>query len=131
MSSTASAETAESRLARVKRIGSMILTHIGRKSGKAYQVRIWFTVDGDHINLQTMNMKRQWIHNVLANPKVSLRIGDEVFEGSATPVTDPSDMQRIVELMKRKYPISLPYLWLKKQPAGAFHVCLEQAGSRA
>jgi deazaflavin-dependent oxidoreductase (nitroreductase family) len=109
------------RLARVAGKSNVTLTHYGRKSGKPYQVTIWFTVDGDHINLQTMSMQRQWPRNVLANGRVSLRIGDETFEGTATPV-DPAEMPRIVTLMKKKYPISLPYLWIKKRPAGAFHV---------
>jgi deazaflavin-dependent oxidoreductase (nitroreductase family) len=115
------------RLARVARKSTTTLTHTGRKSGKPYRVTIWFTVDGDQINLQTMNMKRQWVANVLANPKVSLRIGDEVFEGTARPVTAPSEMQGVVALMRRKYPISIPYLWIKKQPAGAFRVTLTAA----
>jgi deazaflavin-dependent oxidoreductase (nitroreductase family) len=109
------------RLARVARKSNVTLTHYGRKSGKPYQVTIWFTVDDDHINLQTMSMQRQWPRNVLANGRVSLRIGDETFEGTATPV-EPAQMSRIVALMKKKYPIALPYLWIKKQPAGAFHV---------
>jgi deazaflavin-dependent oxidoreductase (nitroreductase family) len=109
------------RLARVASKSNLTLTHYGRKSGKPYEVTIWFTVDGDHINLQTMSMQRQWPRNVLANGRVSLRIGDETFEGTATSV-DAAEMPRIVALMKKKYPISLPYLWIKKQPAGAFHV---------
>lgn len=112
------------RLAKIADKSTVRLTHIGRKSGKPYRVTIWFTVDGDHINLQTMNMKRQWIANVLANPKVSLKIGDEIFEGTVKQVTEPQAMQRVVQLMKRKYPISIPYLWIKKQPDGAFHVAL-------
>jgi deazaflavin-dependent oxidoreductase (nitroreductase family) len=114
------------RLARVARTRTTTVTHYGRATGKPYQVKIWFTVDGDHINLQTMDMRRQWIRNVLANPKISLRIGDEVLEGEATKVSDPNQMKRVVELMKRKYPISLPYLWIKKQPDGAFKVSIRQ-----
>jgi deazaflavin-dependent oxidoreductase (nitroreductase family) len=124
MTDTTRSDSLATRLARISRKSTATLTHIGRKSGKAYKVTIWFTVDGDHINLQTMNMKRQWIANVLANPKISLNIGGEVFEGTAKQVTSPDDMKRVVQLMKRKYPISLPYLWLKKQPDGAFHVTL-------
>jgi deazaflavin-dependent oxidoreductase (nitroreductase family) len=112
------------RLARVARATTTVLTHHGRKSGKPYHVTIWFTIDADHINLQTMNVRRQWVANVLANPKVSLRIGEETFEGIAKPVSAADEMRRVVELMKRKYPISLPYLWIKKQPAGAFRVTL-------
>jgi deazaflavin-dependent oxidoreductase (nitroreductase family) len=110
------------RLAALKRARTTLLTHYGRKTGKPYQVTIWFLVDGDHIYLVTMDMGRQWIRNVLATPKVSLQIRDEAFEGDATQVTDPVEMKRVVELLKRKYPISLPYLWVKKQPDGAFRV---------
>ena len=121
---TESSESLGARLARLDRVRTVVLTHHGRKSGKPYDVRIWFTVDGDRVNLQTMNVERQWVRNVLVHPKVSLRIGDELFEGDATPVTDPGAMKRVVELMKKKYPIARPYLWFKKQPAGAFHVAL-------
>jgi hypothetical protein len=112
------------RLAQVSRARTTTVTPYGRTSGKPYQVKIWFTVDGDHINLQTMDMRRQWIQNVLKNPRISLRIADEVFEGDVTPVSDPKEMNRVVELMKRKYPISLPYLWIKKRLPGAFKVSL-------
>lgn len=115
-------DTLVARLSFVQRIKTTTVTHYGRKSGKPYQVKIWFTVDGDHINLHTMDMKRQWTRNVLANPQISLRIAGNVFEGKATQITDPEEMKRVVQLMKRKYPISIPYLWLKKRPDGAFRV---------
>jgi deazaflavin-dependent oxidoreductase (nitroreductase family) len=110
------------RLAALNRTRTTVLTHYGRKTGKPFQVTIWFLVDGDHIYLVTMNMERQWTRNVLVTPRVSLRIGDEAIEGDATQVTDPVEMKRVVELMKKKYLISLPYLWIKKQPDGAFRV---------
>jgi hypothetical protein len=53
------AESTEQRLARVRRVKTTTVTHYGRKSGKPFEVTIWFTVDGDHINLHTMNVKRQ------------------------------------------------------------------------
>ena len=59
---------------------------------------------------------------------VGFRIGNETFEGRATQVTEPTEMKRVVALMKKKYPISLPYLWLKGQPDGAFGVAIEQVG---
>jgi deazaflavin-dependent oxidoreductase (nitroreductase family) len=113
------------RLARLDRTKTVVLTHHGRKSGKAYEVRIWFLADGDHVYLATQNMERQWTRNVQANPKVSLRIGNDVLEGEVTPVSDPGEMKRVVELMKKKYPIARPYLWIKKKPDGAFRVRLQ------
>ena len=122
-------ETLEQRLARIERVKTTTITHHGRKSGKPYEVTIWFTVDGDHINLYTMNMKRQWTQNVQVNPKILLRIGNERFTGDVRKITDASEMKHVVKLMRRKYPVSIPYLWFKKQPDGAFHVRLEGAAA--
>jgi deazaflavin-dependent oxidoreductase (nitroreductase family) len=112
----------ETRLERVGTKATCVLTHRGRNTGKPYQVMIWFTADGDHVHLQTMNVKRQWVRNLIANPKVSLRIGDETFEGTARALDDGPEMQRVVQLMRKKYPIAIPYLWWKKRPDGAFRV---------
>ena len=122
-------ESLAARLARLPRVWTTILTHHGRKSGKPYKVTIWFTVDRDHVNLQTMNMERRWVRNVLAGGKVSLQIGDRVFEGEATQVTGGPEMARVVELMKQKYWVARPYLWLKKRPDGAFHVRIVSEGA--
>ncbi|HUK89978.1 MAG TPA: hypothetical protein VLZ81_06225 [Blastocatellia bacterium] len=37
------------------------LTHYGRKSGKAYEVTIWFVAAGDTVYLATMNVNRQCV----------------------------------------------------------------------
>ena len=115
-------------LASLDRTKTVLLTHYGRKSGKPYEVRIWFTVDGDHVNLQTMNVERQWVRNVTANGKVALQIGSTVLDGTATPVAEAADMARVAELMGKKYLVARPYLWLKKRPDGAFHVKVTPRG---
>jgi deazaflavin-dependent oxidoreductase (nitroreductase family) len=102
------------------------LTHYGRKSGKPYQVTIWFLADGDQVFLTTMNMARQWTQNVQKRPEIELEIGGERFKAKVEAVvSDDAEMKRVVELMKRKYPISRPYLWIKGRPDGAFRVKLE------
>jgi len=62
---------------------------------------------------------------VQANPRVTLTIGGERFTGTARLVSDASEMARVVELLKRKYWLARPYLWIKKRPAGAFRVDLD------
>jgi hypothetical protein len=79
-------------------------------------------VDADTLYLTTMNMKRQWTQNVQANRDVAIRIGPETFVGEASVIAEPSEMARVVGLLKKKYWFSRPYLWLKKQPDGAFRV---------
>src|SRR5215510_9794271 len=52
------------RLARLAGCSTLRLQHQGRTSGKPYEVKIWFVVDGDTILLTTMNRGRQWVRNV-------------------------------------------------------------------
>jgi len=121
--------SASERLARVAGRRTTRLTHYGRKSGKPYRVTIWFLVDGASVYLTTMNMKRQWTQNVQSRPDIELEIGGESFRGRVDVVKSDADMQRVVELMKRKYFLSRPYLWFKGRPDGAFRVELEGVAS--
>jgi len=101
------------------------LTHYGRKSGKPYRVTIWFLFDGERVYLTTMNMQRQWTQNVQKRPEVELEIGGERFTARVEAVVeDGPEMRRVVDMMKRKYPISRPYIWIKGRPDGAFRVAL-------
>jgi len=110
------------RLVRVAIRRTCQLTHRGRKSGRPFEVTIWFLVDADTVYLTTMNMKRHWPQNVQVNRDVAIRIGPEAFGGEARVVTEPSEMAQVVRLLKKKYWLSRPYLWLKKRPDGAFRV---------
>jgi hypothetical protein len=58
------------RLTRVATNRTCRLTHRGRKSGRPFEVTIWFLVDGDIVYLTTMNMERQWTQNVLVHRDV-------------------------------------------------------------
>jgi F420H(2)-dependent quinone reductase len=112
------------RLARVTTNRTCRLTHRGRRSGRPFEVTIWFLVDADIVYLTTMNMQRQWTQNVQVNRDVVIRIGPERFAGEVTVVTEPSEIARVVGLLKAKYWFSRPYLWLKKQPDGVFRARL-------
>jgi deazaflavin-dependent oxidoreductase (nitroreductase family) len=79
------------------------LTHYGRKSGKAYEVTIWFVVDGERIYLGTTNVNRQWVRNVKKTPKVKLAIGGETFEGTARFLADRSDHEQAQARIRKKY----------------------------
>ena len=60
-----------------------------------------------------------------ATPRVTLTIGGERFTGTACLVSDANEMAHVVDLLKRKYWLARPYLWIKKRPAGAFRVDLD------
>jgi deazaflavin-dependent oxidoreductase (nitroreductase family) len=91
------------RLARVADHSTLQLTHYGRKTGTPYTVTIWFAVDGETVYLPTADRRRQWGRNVRRNPRVALDIGDEHFEGTVTPLTDPPEMLKLYDLLRAKY----------------------------
>jgi len=100
------------RLRRVSRRQTLRLTHYGRKTGKPYQVTIWFMVEGEKVWLATANKNRQWVKNVQKTPHVILKIGDETFEGEARFLSDPGERDRVLGMVRRKYWMFLPFMAL-------------------
>lgn len=127
-------------LAQVTQAQTLQLVHQGRKSGKPYEVTIWFTVEGETVYLATANVARQWPRNVLKRPKVTLRVGGQTFTGMVEPITDAAGRRHVMELVGKKYWYARPYLWigqilqgagLMSDRTGAFRVTLNAANSRS
>ena len=95
------------RLAGIASRSTLRLTHYGRKSGKAYQVVIWFMVEGEQVFLGTMNAKRQWVRNVGRRPDVRLVADGETFTGTGERLAAPDDVRHVTDLLPAKY----WYLW--------------------
>ena len=104
--------TLAERLRQVSRRQTLRLTHYGRKTGKPFQVTIWFIVEGERVWLATANKNRQWVKNVQKTPHVILKIGDETFEGEARFLTDPRERDRVLAMVRRKYWMFLPFMAL-------------------
>jgi deazaflavin-dependent oxidoreductase (nitroreductase family) len=102
-------------LTRLKRVAArqtVTLTHYGRKSGKPYDVTIWFVVDGDKVYIGTANVNRQWVRNVQKTPQVKLSIGGETFDGTARFLTDRAEHARAMAAIRRKYWMYRPLIAL-------------------
>jgi len=81
------------------------LTTVGRRTGKAHEIEIWFGVVGDTAYLISGNGPgADWFRNALANPQVRVRIGGDVRIGSARVVTDADERRTVGALMGAKYP---------------------------
>jgi len=123
-------------LARLKRLAgksTLILTHYGRKSGKPYEVKIWFVVHGDKVFIGTANVEHHWIKNVQKNPRIKLSVGGEEFEAEARFLVDPAERNRALAAAGRKYWMYWPVFALGKlliaigllpNRTGAFEVSL-------
>ena len=98
---------------RLRRAGdrqTLRLTHYGRKTGRPYEVTIWYLVDADKLYLVTANASRNWVRNVKSRPAISLRIGEEVFNGDVREITDPQEREKVRALVDRKYWFTIPIL---------------------
>jgi F420H(2)-dependent quinone reductase len=98
------------RLARVANNGTLKLLHRGRKSGKEYEVTIWFLVDGARLFLPTANRNRNWVKNAIKTPRVTLKIGDDAFQGDAQILERPEDREHVMSLVMRKYWYAAPMM---------------------
>ena len=86
------------------------LTHYGRKSGRPYDVTIWYLVDDNRLYLVSANADRSWVRNVKARPAISLRVGNEVFNGDVRAITDKQERDKVNGLTMRKYWYVAPML---------------------
>lgn len=69
----------------------MLLTTIGRKSGRPRTSPLVYTTDGDHLVVIASKggapTNPDWYHNILTNPLVTVELGDERFQAEASVIT--------------------------------------------
>jgi deazaflavin-dependent oxidoreductase (nitroreductase family) len=127
-------ENALVRLRRVAGKQTTRLTHYGRKTGKPYEVTIWFVLDEDKLCIGTANVNRQWVRNVQKTPQVKVSIGGESFSGTARFLTDRTEHERAMAAIRRKYWMFRPIIelgrllaavGLMRDNTGSFEVTLE------
>jgi deazaflavin-dependent oxidoreductase (nitroreductase family) len=80
------------------------LTTIGRSSGLPREIEIWFAARGDTIYLLSGGgHNAHWVLNLMKEPRVRVRIGEESFTGTAR-VLEPGEEERSVRpLLAAKY----------------------------
>ena len=110
------------------------LTHYGRKTGKPYEVTIWFVLHQDKLYIGTANVNRQWVRNVQKTPQVKLSIGGQSFSGTARFLSDRAEHERAMAAIRRKYWMFRPIIalgrvfsamGLMRDNTGSFEVTLE------
>ena len=76
------------------------LTTTGRRSGRARHVTISFLPHGDRIIVFAgWGRRADWLRNVLANPRVTVRVGNEQFEALARPIQDRAERAALMRQM--------------------------------
>jgi deazaflavin-dependent oxidoreductase (nitroreductase family) len=101
------------RLARTFRCGDMLmLTHTGRKSGKAFTTPALYVRDGDDVVVAASNggidAEPQWWLNLQADPRGAVEIAGRRTPVHATKV-DEADRQRLWDALRAKCPTYVDY----------------------
>jgi deazaflavin-dependent oxidoreductase (nitroreductase family) len=77
----------------------VLLTTIGAKSGEPRVSPLVATRDGDRLVVVASYggapKHPAWYHNLVANPRVTVEVGTEKFEATATVVTDRAERDRL------------------------------------
>jgi deazaflavin-dependent oxidoreductase (nitroreductase family) len=85
----------------------VLLTTTGRRSGEPRTTPMMFHRDGDRVLVIASNIGApqhpDWYLNLVADPHVTVEIGDETYPAIATP-TEGADRERVWTTIKELYP---------------------------
>jgi deazaflavin-dependent oxidoreductase (nitroreductase family) len=85
----------------------VLITTVGARTGQTRTTPMMFHPDGDRLLLVASNVGAprhpDWYHNLVANPRVTVEVGDETYEAVATPL-DGEERDRIWTMLKETYP---------------------------
>jgi deazaflavin-dependent oxidoreductase (nitroreductase family) len=81
------------------------LTHFGRRSGKPFDVTIWFIDAGGELWIGSLDVSRNWVRNLRATGKGKISFGDGTRDVSAEFLTDAGDLARYRAAVAAKYPV--------------------------
>ena len=74
------------------------ITTIGRTSGQAKRIEIWFHNVDDHYYITGRPGPRSWYANVLANPAITFHLKQSTeadLDGAARAVTEPAEKRSV------------------------------------
>jgi deazaflavin-dependent oxidoreductase (nitroreductase family) len=88
---------------RLSRASEITITVIGRKSGRAISIPIWFVFDDKLYLLPVQGSETQWYRNVLKNPEIRIKTGETESGVKAVSITDAAQVAAVVERFHKKY----------------------------
>lgn len=85
----------------------VLLTTVGVKTGRPHTTPMMFHRDGDRILVIASNVGAprhpQWYLNLVAQPQVTVEIGDEKYQG-VTATLEGAERDRVWAVLKEHYP---------------------------
>jgi deazaflavin-dependent oxidoreductase (nitroreductase family) len=85
----------------------LLLTTTGRRTGQARVNPVMYLADGDRLLVFASKggapTNPDWYHNLVANPHVTVEVGDERFDAQATVLVG-EERERLYAEQSRRYP---------------------------
>jgi deazaflavin-dependent oxidoreductase (nitroreductase family) len=79
----------------------ILVTHKGAKSGTERTTPLVYSRDGDRLviiaSMGGAPTNPKWFHNIKANPRVRVEVGDESFDADAEVLTEGPERQRLFD----------------------------------
>jgi len=89
---------------RLEKYQQIRLTVIGRKSGHAITVPVWFVMDDEKLYLLPVRgSDTQWYHNILKNPSIRVDARGAEAEFRAVPIRETVSVNSVVGKFREKY----------------------------
>jgi deazaflavin-dependent oxidoreductase (nitroreductase family) len=89
----------------------LLLTTAGRKSGLPRITPLQYEeIDGGIVIGSARGTKADWYRNIVADPKVNIRVKARQFEGTAEPVTDSKRIADFLEYRLSKHPRMIGFI---------------------
>ena len=89
---------------RLSRYREITITVIGRKSGRAISIPVWFVFEDDKLYLlPVQGSDTQWYQNVLKKPSIRIDARGVEAEVKAVHLTDSKQVSSVVEKFRAKY----------------------------
>ena len=79
------------------------LTTIGRVTGRAHKIEIWFGLRNNTLYLLSGSETSDWVRNLLKSPTVTVRIAKHTFTGTARLVKAKEEDTTARYLLAEKY----------------------------
>ena len=86
------------------RFAVIVLTTVGRVTGRPHSIEIWFAQRNDTIYLLSGGGDRSdWVRNLVRTPTVTIRAGSTGHTGTARIVADPDEERLARDAVYAKY----------------------------
>ncbi len=83
----------------------LLLTTTGRRSGLPRVTPLQYEeIDGEIWVGSMRGAEADWFRNIVADPRVEVRVGSRRFRGTAEPVTDPARVADFIQLRLDRHP---------------------------